>query len=118
MNERRRLVNDGRRASVSGFYWVLAERAERFQTPNKSPIIIMPEATTPEAATPEIGESRRPAAEPEPPSWLAAIRRAKAAAWDALPAQDKERAAEALKEWREKRERERARRESGRSTEN
>jgi hypothetical protein len=48
---------------------------------------------------------------------------AKAAAWDALSAEERERAAEALKQWREKgrsewREGGRVRRESGRSTEN
>jgi hypothetical protein len=69
------------------------------------------------------GESRRTAGKPEPPSWLAEIRRAKAAAWAALPPDEKARSVETLRAWHEKREqdrreRERARRESGRSTEN
>ena len=69
------------------------------------------------------GESRRTAGRPEPPAWLIAIRRAKAAAWAALSVEERARAAEALDQWREKREqdrreRERMRRESGRSTEN
>ena len=46
------------------------------------------------------GGSRRAALRPELPSWLASIRRAKAAAWEALPPDEKQRALETLKRWR------------------
>jgi len=62
------------------------------------------------------GGSRRTALRPELPSWLASIRRAKAAAWEALPPDEKQCALEALKRWRaqkdhDRRERERIKRE-------
>jgi hypothetical protein len=44
-----------------------------------------------------IEGTRRTAARPETPAWLVSIRRAKAAAWEALPPRDKAEAAEALK---------------------
>jgi hypothetical protein len=50
---------------------------------------------------------RRTAARPEPPAWLIAIRRAKAAAWNAMTTAERARSLEALRAWREKRERER-----------
>jgi hypothetical protein len=57
------------------------------------------------------GGSRRTTLRPELPSWLASIRRAKAAAWEALPPDEKQRAIEALKLWRAKKDHDRRERE-------
>jgi hypothetical protein len=56
----------------------------------------------------------RRATKPEPPAWLVAIRRAKAAAWEALAPDDQARALAAIRAWREQKKESRKERDQSR----